>query len=543
VSGGGGGEPSDRRASLLARIAALEARSVELETRLVQVERERDEYRKLYLLAREENAQLKRGLIGHQAHRPLANDGQLSLAVLGLVLGQEQAQRPASPTQLVAAHTRQQPVRKPFPEHLPRVSVEVLPPEVEREGRDAFTVIGVEKREVIERRPASLVVVEVIKKKFVRKASQGALRTEVLSAAGPELPIPRGSAGPGLLADTIVKRWQDHLPLHRLEGIYRRDGIELNRSTLCTWHGALAALARPLVEAMHADALAQPYVCTDATGVLVQYPQRCQRGHFWVLVAPRRHALFQFSLQHDGAAVDQLLGGYTGIIVADAHKVYDHLFGNGKATEAGCWSHLRQYVLDALLIDAERVRDALACIQALFLIERQIDRAPPAERRRVRQERSKPIVEKFFAWCDTHREQALDGSPLADAIRYATNQQAALQRFLDDPRLPIHNNISELHLRRQAVGRKNWLFVGSEDGGHINTIFVSLLASCAMHRIEPWAYLRDLFCVLPGWPITKVLDLAPVNWPTTLQQPSVQATLAANIFRRATLLDHRRAVA
>jgi len=543
VSGGGGEEQGDRSAGWLARIADLEARSTELEARLLAVERERDEYRKLYLLAREENAQLKRGLIGHKAHRPVADDGQLSLAVLGLLLGDEPAAAAKAPPQLVAAHTRQQPVRKPFPEHLPRVSVEVLPPEVEREGLDAFTVIGIEKREVIERRPASLVVVEVIKKKFIRKESQGALRTEVLSAESPELPIPRGSAGPGLLADTIVKRWQEHQPLHRLESTYARDGIELNRSTLCTWHAQLAELVEPLVAAMHADALTQPYLCTDATGVLVLHPQRCKRGHFWVLVAPRRHVLFKFSLHHDGAAVDQVLGGYTGIIVADAHKVYDHLFGDGKATEAGCWSHLRQYVLDALLIDPDRVRDALACIQALFLIERSIDRAPPAERSRTRTEKSKPIVEKFFTWCDEHREAALEGSPLSDAIRYATNQQEALQRFLDDARLPIHNNISELNLRRQAVGRKNWLFVGSEDGGRVNTLFVSLLASCAMHRLEPWTYLRDLFCLLPGWPITKVLDLAPVNWAATLQQEAVQATLAGNIFRRATLLEHQRAVA
>jgi transposase len=525
---GGEEESGDRSASLVARIADLEAR-------LATLERERDEYRTLYLLAREENAQLKRGLIGHKAHRPAADDGQLSLAVLGLLLGEEPASAAAPPPQLVAAHTRQQPVRKPFPEHLPRVSVEVLPPEVEREGLDAFTVIGVEKREVIERRPASLVVVEVIKKKFIRKESQGALRTEVLSGASPELPIPRGSAGPGLLADSLVKRWQDHLPLNRLEGIYRRDGIELNRSTLCTWHGALAELVAPLVAAMHADALQQPYLCTDATGVLVQYPQRCKRGHFWVLVAPRRHVLFEFSLHHDAAAVDHLLGGYTGYVVADAHKVYDHIYGPGKATEAGCWSHMRQYVLDALLIDPDRVRDALACIQALFLIERGIDRAPPAERSRTRNEQSKPIAEKFFAWCDEHREDALEGSPLHDAIRYATNQQAALKRFLDDPRLPIHNNISELNLRRQAVGRKAWLFVGSEDGARVNTTFVSLLASCAMHRIEPWAYLRDLFCLLPGWPITKVLELAPVNWANTLQQSATQAKLDANIFRRATL--------
>ncbi len=544
MSGGGGGEAEGAlSASLLAQIAALQERIAELEARLLRVERERDEYRQLYLLAREENAQLKRGLIGQKAHRPPADEGQLSLAVLGLLLGEEPAAATSAPPQLVAAHTRQQPVRKPFPEHLPRISVEVVPPEVEREGHDAFTVIGVEKREVIERRPASLVVVEVIKKKFVRKAEAAALRTTVLVGDTPDLPIPRGSAGPGLLADTIVKRWQEHQPVHRLESTYAREGIELNRSTLCTWHAELAELVEPLVAAMHRDALTQPYLCTDATGVLVQYPQRCKRGHFWVLVAPRRHVLFKFSLHHDGEAVDQLLGGYTGVIVADAHKVYDHLFGNGKATEAGCWAHLRQYVLEALVIDPDCVRDALACIQALFLIERSIERAPPAERSRIRAEKSKPIVEKFFAWCDEHRDAALEGSPLCDAIRYATNQQAALKRFLDDARLPIHNNLSELNLRRQAVGRRNWLFVGSEDGGWVNTVFVSLLASCAMHRIEPWAYLRDLFCLLPRWPITKVLDLAPVNWAATLQQEAVHATLAANIFRRATLLEHQRAVA
>jgi hypothetical protein len=130
-----------------------------------------------------------------------------------------------------------------------------------------------------------------------------------------------------------------------------------------------------------------------------------------------------------------------------------------------------------------------------------------------------------------------------DAIRYATNQRGALERFLDDARLPIHNNLSELHLRRQAVGRKNYLFVGSEDGAKVNTLFVSLLASCAMHRIEPWAYLRDLFCLLPEWPVTRVLDLAPAYWPATVGQPSVQEKLAANIFRRVTLLENQRAVA
>lgn len=359
----------------------------------------------------------------------------------------------------------------------------------------------------------------------------------MLVAPTPELPIERGTAGPGLLADTIVKRWQDALPLNRQESIYRRDGIELNRSTLATWHGQLADLVRPLVAAMHHEALAQPYVCVVATGVLVRHPQRCKRGHFWMLVAPGRHVLYQFSLQHDGAAVDRLLADYRGVIVADAHNVYDHLFGAGKATEAGCWSHPRQYVLEAMAVDPERVREALAYMQALFMIERSIDRAPPAERARVRREKSQPIVERFFRWCAEQREHALEGSPLHDAVRYATNQQTALVRFLADPRLPIHNNISELHLRRQAVGRKNWLFVGSEEGGHVNTDFVSLLASCAMLRIEPWAYLRELLCLLPGWSHRQLLDLAPANWAATVARPEVRAALDANIYRRVTLLE------
>ena len=508
---------------------------------MARVERERDEYKKLYLLVREENAQLKRGLIGQKAQRAPQDDGQLALAMLDLALGVELA---PELTQQVPAHERRKPVRKPFPEELPRVTIELVPPEVEKEGLDAFEPIGSEKREVLERRPASVVIVEVVKKKFVRKSERSALTTAVLVAESPELPIPRGTAGPGFLADSIVKRWQDHLPAHRLQDIYRREGIELNRSTLCTWHMELAELAHPLVEAMHADALEQPYVCTDATGVLVQAPERCRHGHFWVLVAPPKHVLYLFSEAHNGVAVDRLLPGYRGTVVADAHSVYDHIFGSQQATEAGCWSHTRKYFLDALTIDPVLVREPFQYIQALFLIERTIDRAPPPELTRVRREQSGPLVDKFFTWCAEHAERALDESPLHRAIGYATNQEAALRRFLSDQRLPIHNNISERMLRRQAVGRKNWLFVGSEDGARANTTFVSLLASCAMQRIEPWAYLRDLFCLLPGWSNKRLLELAPANWLATLADPAVQQKLDANIFRRVTLAaELRRAVA
>ena len=269
--------------------------------------------------------------------------------------------------------------------------------------------------------------------------------------------------------------------------------------------------------------------------MLVQARERCRTGHFWVLVAPERHVLFEYSARHDGAAVDALLAGYQGFLVADAHSVYDHLYATGDGHRGRVLGHARRYFFKTLGSEPERAREALALIGELFRIERAIATAPRAHREAVRQAQSRPIVDRFFAWCDDLVPHVLDETPLAAAIGYARNQRAALRRFLDDGRLPLHNNRSELELRRQVVGRSNWLFVGTDEAATVNTTFVSLLASCALHRLEPWAYLRDLFCLLPGWPQRRVLELAPAYWVQTGQQQDTQERLAANPFRMATL--------
>jgi transposase len=219
---------------------------------------------------------------------------QVLATLLGSRGGPVAPDRPVD-EQRIREHTRAKPTgRKPLPDHLPRVDVEILPDEVEREGRDAFDTIGEDISETVERRPASLVVVRVHRPKFVRKDRLRAAETEVVTAPPAPLPIERGLAGPGLLADTIVRRWQDHLPLYRLEPVYAREGLELARSTMCGWHAELAELVRPLVDAMWKDAQASPYLCTDATGVLVQAKERCRAGHFWVLIAPGRHVLYRW---------------------------------------------------------------------------------------------------------------------------------------------------------------------------------------------------------------------------------------------------------
>jgi transposase len=538
--------------SIEAKLAELSSRMDTLAAEREAVRAERDQYRALYLQTLEVCRKLELGIIGQKRERLSPGDAQLTMGMLSMLVGHaargaaDGDEPPASAADeetKVGAHTRAKPTgRKPLPESLPRVEVEVLPPEVQQRGLDAFERIGEDVTETVERRPASFVVVRTRKPKFVAKDRERNAETQVLQAEPPELPIPRALAGPGLLADTIVRRWQDHLPLHRLERIYGREGLELARSTICGWHAELGELAKPLIEAMRADAFKAPYLCTDATGVLVQAREKCRRGHFWVVIAPERHVLFEYTPKHDSAAVDGLLEGYEGYLVADAHAVFDHLYRRGTLVEVACWAHLRRYWFKALTTDPDRARQALAFIGGLFRLERAWATAPPEDRFRNRLKESKPIVDAFFEWCDREVEHALDETPTAKAIGYGLNQRDALKRFFDDGRLPIHNNGSERALRREAVGRKNWLFVGSDDAGEINATFVSLLASCQLHEIEPWAYLRDLFCLLPSWPRRRVLELAPVNWNETLKNEDAQQRLDANIFRRASLGlldDHR----
>jgi len=500
-----------------------------------QLAAERDHYRQLYLATLEQCRKLELGLRGNKRERLPPNDAQLTLGVLSTLLGREPDPDPEPPRAVKAHKRRRSGGRRRMPEHLPRVEIEILPPEVQREGLDAYERIGEDVRETVEYRPASTVVVRTRKPKFVRKDRERYAETAVLVADSPELPIEGGMAGPGLLANTIVRRWQDHLPLHRLESIYEREGFPLARSTICGWHQELHMLCQPLILAMWLDALKAPYLCTDATGVLVRDLEKCRYGHFWVVVAPAQHILFAYTPKHDKRAVDSVLGHYKGYLVADAHVVYDHLYADGEVIEVGCWAHARRYFFKSLATEPELAREGLALINDLFRIERAIATAPRKKRERVRADQSRPVVDRFFDWCDHQAATALDETPIARAVGYARNQRVALYRFLEDGRLPLDNNVSERQLRRQAIGRKNWLFVGSDEGGDVNATFVSLLASCQLHGLEPWAYIRDLLCLLPSWPAKRVLELAPAYWNQTLQNTDAQQRLDANVYRQITL--------
>ena len=499
---------------------------------------------------------LERGFRGQSSERFTDVDKQMSIFILGQLLGQQDAEADAAaddsddsdepkasdaPTDdSDAGAKKRKPGRRPLPEELPRVELELIPEEVKRDGLDAFTRVGEEVSETVERRTASLVVVRITRPKFVRKDRDRDAPTKFVVAPAQDLPIERGLAGPNFLAETVTLRFEDHMPGNRLQKRYKREGFDIVRSTLCRMHINLANLCTPLIKAMWADAMAKsPYLCTDATGVMVQAKKKCTHGHFWVVIAPELHVLFRFTHDHNALAVDSLISayGYQGVLVSDAHSVYAHLYEDGTITKAGCWAHCRRYFLKALSSEPERAKEAVVLIGKLFEIERKLKSATPKQRKAARKQRAGPVVAAFYKWCAEQGDYAIEQSPLHRALTYATNQRDALGRFLADGRIPIHNNDSERELRREAVGRKNWLFIGNDAGAKANTTFVTLLASCQMHGIEPQGYLRDLFCLLPNWPHRRVLELAPAYWKQTREHAETQKLLAANPFRTVALAE------
>ncbi len=336
--------------------APLEAVVAQQAATIEKLSAEREQYRKLYMELLERCALLERGIVaGQKAERFKGQDVQLTLQMLEMLLDPEAEPREPEPGEephKVREHDRRKHGRAPLAEHLPRVEIELVPPEVQQAGLDAFVRVGEEVREVLERRPASMVAVRIVRPKFIARIAASGLAapadavppacdepppdTQFLIAEPPDLPITRGLAGPGMLADTIVRRWQDHMPLYRLALMYARDGVVLARSTMCGWHEQLADQAERLVDAMMRDAFTQPYLCTDATGVLVRAEEQCRKAHFWVMVAPDPPPPSPPSPRHASAPVARLPAGYRGYLVADAATVFDHIYKSGDIIEVGC---------------------------------------------------------------------------------------------------------------------------------------------------------------------------------------------------------------
>jgi transposase len=360
------------------------------------------------------------------------------------------------------------------------------------------------------------------------------------TTAMPAETFPRSLAAPSLLAHIVSEKHLVGVPLYRIEDRYRRDGTPIDRGTMSRWlDDAGATAGATVIAAARAEALTTAFcLSTDATGVAVQPTptgdkkrQPCRRGHFFVQIADLDHIFFEFTPRETSAAVGEMFRGFSGYVQADAKSVFDILYrvsnegkpaaatvgDHGIRYEVACWTHGRRGLWEAALATKSAVaREGLFRIRRLYQLEETWKDKPPDEIKRLRNVYSRPLVDDFFTWAAREYDKVrAQRGLLRSGLGYFIRQQQALLRFLEDGRLRLDNNHSELQLRRIAVGRKAWLFVGSDDhavsAGHL----FSLIASARLHGLDPEAYLRDLFRVLGHWPRNRYLELAPKYWAAT----------------------------
>lgn len=432
--------------------------------------------------------------------------------------------------------------RRPSPtlRHEPRryqlTAAERLCPECGDERQE----IGVEATKQFDYKPAEVFVIEHQRVKYACKCCEG----QVAIAPKPPQPIDKGWPGPGLLAQIVVDKYQDHIPLHRSEQRseqrFERLGAPLPRSTMCDWMAACALLLTPLCQLLKQWLLQSKVLHTDDTTVPVrdQTLNSHRYGRLWAYIGDAIHPgiVFDYTTTHarDGPAA--FLQTFEGFLQADAYGAYDGIYtgSDGKIVEVGCWAHARNKFADAESTDPERVLAAKAWVRKLYdaedeakaiIAKEKLTGAPAAAvHLRLRQEKSVPLLTSLRQWLLTQKEQVLPKSPIAAAINYVLNQWEALNRYTTDGDLHIDNNLSERTLKLIGMGRINWLFLGSDKGGQTAAVLFSFTATCKHLRIDTFAYLRDVLERLPTHPADRLEELLPHRW----QAARLSSASAAN---------------
>lgn len=417
--------------------------------------------------------------------------------------------------------------RQSIPAHLPRVREEV---EVSEEDKTC-TICGVEKNRIgeetseqLEYVPASLFV-----KVTVRPVMACPEEHEVTTAPKPSQTIEKSIAGPGLLAQVAVSKYGDHLPLNRQEDIFSRNKVSIPRSTQSDWMRECAELCRPLYELMKQTILDSKVIHTDDTTLPLQDKKKTKKCKAWVYLDPiRQLAIFDFTLTRGRDGPEKFLDGYLGYIQADAYTGYDSIYAGDKVREVACWAHARRKFDEAKSAHPTSAVVAMAWIKRLYDVEREakvwVKTLPVVlteeERRRrlsiyryeLRQSKSAGIIDDFDDWLKEQEEEVLPKSPLGKAIAYTRNNWEALKRYMEDGDLSIDNNAAERAMRHVAVGRKNWLFVGSERGGNTYAVLTGLIYSAKLHKLDLFAYMKDIFTRLPDTPISNLEQFLPDVW-------------------------------
>jgi len=360
---------------------------------------------------------------------------------------------------------------------------------------------------------------------------------QITLAPKPPAPIDKGMAGPGLLAYVITSKFADHLPLYRLESIFGRNGFEIDRSTLSVWAGDVADLIKPLHELMIQRLLLSHVIGTDDTIMPMLAAEKTRQARMWIYLGDDLHPynLFDFTLSRsrDGPALflgkygfDKLTAG-NQVLLADAYGGYEGICIEKQIIQAGCWSHARRKFVDAQKLSPAIAAQALGLIGQLFALEERAKPLSCADRLALRQAHSAAVLQELHQRLLDWKQQLLPKHPMAEAVGYVLNQWKPLTAFLSDGAIPIHNNLAEQQMKRIALGRKNYLFVGNERGGRTAAILSSITSTCRRHGIDPQLYLTQLLANLPSTPMSQLEQWLPDLWKRR-QNPGVVADAHAN---------------
>lgn len=487
-------------------------------SREIEATRARVEIEKLRL----ELAKLRRMKFGRSSEKLEQRIDQLELLLEELETSE--ARLPAPPAELAPRQPR--PARKPLPEHLPREAVVHEPACQCPQCGSAMRKIGEDVSEMLEYVPARFKVIRHIRPKLSCTKCD-----TIVQEPAPSRPIARGLAGPGLLAHVLVAKYADHLPLYRQSQIYEREGVELDRSTLADWVGGATSLVDPLIEALAKHVLGAEKLHADDTPVPVLEPGRgsTKTGRLWTYVRDDRPAgsqvppavWFQYSPDRKGERPRTHLGSFQGILQADGYAGFDQLYEDGTIVEAACWAHARRKFYDIHVANNSPIAaEAMSRIGALYAIETEIRGKLPDQRQVVRQARAGPLLDELHAWIQATLSTVSAKSELALAIRYALSRWPALTRYRDDGRIEIDNNAAERSLRAVALGRKNYLFAGSDAGGERAAAMYSLIGSAKLNGLDPEGYLRIVLERIADHPINRVQELLPWNVAVELESES-----------------------
>jgi transposase len=477
---------------------------------------------------------LKRDLFGPRNERKerLIDQMELQLEELEAAATEDEvaAEKAATATTQVRAFTRRKPARQPFPAHLPRERIIVPGPTAcACCGSTKLAKLGEDVTETLEVVPRQWKVVQHVREKFTCRDCE-----KISQAPAPFHVLPRGFAGPSLLAMILFEKYGQHQPLNRQSERYAREGIDLSVSTLADQVGACAALLRPLYELIRAHVFAGDRVHGDETPVPVLAKHQTRKGRLWTYVrddkpfagpAPRA-AVFFYSRDRTREHPERHLTGYAGILQADAYAGFIRLYAAerrpGPITEASCWAHGRRKFFELadvaakargqLSVLAPLAVEAVKRIDAIFDIEREINGRSAHERLAVRRECIAPLVTDLEAWMRARRGKLSHHNDVGQAMDYMLKRWAAFTRFLDDGRICLTNNAAERALRGIALGRKSWLFAGSDRGGERAAVMYTLIQTARLNAIDPYAWLADVLARLPDHPAKRIHELLPWNW-------------------------------